>query len=126
MDWDDLELCFSPARLSRYKTAYKVDVDKAILAYPHNLQLAESLLPCLKVLEISLRNNVHARLKTKYGADAWWSTEEWLRDGSFTFQNSEIAAAKAALARRIEVQSPDKIVAELSFGFWTFLESSRV
>jgi hypothetical protein len=125
MEWSELEICFSSPRLNRYATAYKGDTAKAAAAYPYNLQLAESLLPSLNVLEITLRNSVHARLTDKYKDPAWWASQEWRDDGNFTWQNDRISTAKADLARRCEPQTPDKIVAELSFGFWTSLFNSQ-
>ncbi|WP_208636782.1 Abi family protein [Caballeronia ptereochthonis] len=103
----------------------KGDTAKAAAAYPYDLQLAEALLPSLNVLEIALRNSIHHRLTETYGSEEWWATRNWTDDGNFTFQNARIAEAKAALSSRHEPQNPDKIVAELSFGFWTSLFNAQ-
>ncbi|MCI3204863.1 MULTISPECIES: hypothetical protein [Pandoraea] len=125
MEWSELEVCFSSPRLRRYTIACKGDTKRAAAAYPHNLQIAEALLPSLNVLEITLRNSVHARLMEVFGDAAWWNTRRWLDDGSFLWQTERIAKAKEDLRRRGEPQTPDKLVAELSFGFWTSLFNAR-
>lgn len=119
MDWNTLEIHFSPARLGRHRAAYGGDTRKAAVAYPHNMRLAESMLPLLNVLEIALRNGIHQRLTILYGRPDWWET--WGSRPEFAWQCREVAAAPAKLARRKEAQTVDKIVAELTFGFWSSL-----
>lgn len=47
------------------------------------------------------------------------------RDPAFSWQNKEVANAKAKLARRHEAQTPDKVLAELTFGFWSSLFNTQ-
>jgi hypothetical protein len=119
MNWSELERHFSAARLGRYYRFFAQDADKAAEAYAHNLLLAEAMMPMLNVLEIALRNGINARLSKHYGRIDWW--EAWLGAAEFNWQNKEIANTKAKLTRKKEVLSADKIVAELTFGFWTSL-----
>lgn len=119
MNWNDLERHFSPARLGRYKAACGNDTAAAARAYTHNLLLAEAMVPMLNVLEIALRNSIHAALTVQYGRTDWW--ESWTGDPAFKWQLGQIAEAKGKLARRHEVESPDKVIAELTFAFWSSL-----
>lgn len=124
MNWNELEKHFSPARLSRYRAARHGNTTKAAQDYSYNMQLSEAMLPMLNVLEISLRNGIHARLSHLYGRPDWW--ESWVGSSTFKWQNQEIAAAKAKLVRRHEHQTPDKVLAELTFGFWSSLFNSQL
>lgn len=119
MDWNDLEKHFSAARLGRYRAACNGDESKAASAYVHNLLLAEAMMPMLNVIEIALKNGVHYRLTALYQRTDWW--EAWTNDPSFAWQAREVGNAKAKLLRRAEAVTPDKIIAELAFGFWSSL-----
>lgn len=119
MNWNDLEKHFSAARLGRYRHARRGDLTKAAADYSYNVLLSEAMVPMLNVLEIALRNGIHAHLSRLYRRDDWW--EAWVGDRKFTWQNKELTKAKAKLTRRNEPQTADKILAELTFGFWSSL-----
>ena len=119
MDWSDLEKHFSSARLGRYRAACNGDESRAARAYVNNLLLAEATMPMLNVNEIALKNGVHQRLTTRYQRTDWW--EAWTNDASFAWQVREVGNAKVKLQRRAEALTPDKIIAELAFGFWSSL-----
>ena len=119
MNWNNLEKHFSPARLGRYRSARNGDTNKAASDYSSNVMLAESMMPMLNVLEISLRNGIHARLSVLYGRSDWWET--WVGDNTFSWQTKEVANAKVKLIRRHGAQTPYKVLAELTFGFWSSL-----
>lgn len=119
MDWDDLEKHFSPARLGRYRVACGGDEARAANAYVHNMLLGEAMMPVLSVLEIALRNGIHRRLSTVYRRSDWW--EAWNGNASFDWQRREVVNAASKLKRRLEPATPDKVIAELAFGFWSSL-----
>jgi hypothetical protein len=119
MDWSDLEKHFSAARLGRYLASCNGDEIRAARAYVNNMLLAEAMMPMLNVLEIALKNGAHQRLTTLYQRADWW--EAWTNNSSFAWQIREVANAKAKLQRRAEALTPDKIIAELPFGFWSSL-----
>jgi len=118
MDWIDLERHFSPARFGRYRIACGGDEARAEYAYLSNMRVAEAMIPMLSVLEIALKNGIHRRLTMLYKRSDWW--EAW-GDAMFAWQIREVAAASTKLARRREAATPDKIIAELAFGFWSSL-----
>jgi hypothetical protein len=106
-------------KLRRYLIFFGGDADRAMAAYVDNMRLAEALMTMLGVLEISLRNGLHRRLSITCGRPDWW--EIWHGDPDLRWQTSEVASARSKLQRRAEAFTPDKIVAELPFGFWTSL-----
>jgi hypothetical protein len=119
MDWTDLEKHFSAARLRRYLASCNGDEARAATAYVNNMLLAEAMMPMLNVLEVALKNGTHQRLTTLYERADWW--EAWTNDPSFAWQVREVVNAKVKLQRRAEALTPDKIIAELPFGFWSSL-----
>ncbi|WP_455922310.1 hypothetical protein [Pseudomonas putida] len=66
-----LESLLSKPRIARY--AVNPRGAAASVAYLHNLQLAESIMPCLHILEVALRNAIDRQLKAKYGRTDWWT-----------------------------------------------------
>ena len=123
MNWEDLEKHFSSARLGRYRASCDGDKEIATRAYVSNLLLAEAMMPLLNVLEIALRNCMHNRLALLYERADWW--HDWIGRPVFDWQIREVNNAKAKLLRRAEVATPDKIVAELAFGFWSSLLNAQ-
>lgn len=84
--------------------------------YLLNMALSESLYPVLQFAEIALRNAVHRELAARSGTAAWY-------DSSLArltpWQQDKVAEAKDSLRKRRKPLSPGRIVAELTFGFWT-------
>ncbi|MBC3864325.1 Abi family protein [Undibacterium jejuense] len=119
MNWNDLEKHFSSARLGRYRASCGGDEAKAATAYVNNMLLSEAMMPMLNVLEIALKNGIHRQLSTLYRRADWW--EAWAGNPAFAWQTKEVVSAKAKLQRREETATTDKIVAELTFGFWSSL-----
>lgn len=119
MNWNKLEKHFSTERMGRYRAKRDGDVIKAANDYSSNLLLAEAMFPMLNILEIALRNGVHARLTKLYHQEDWW--ERWVDTRLFSYQNRAVNDAKNKLRKRHENQTPDKLIAELTFGFWCSL-----
>lgn len=124
MNWEDLEKHFSRARLGRYLAARRGDTANAAVDYERNVLLSEAMMPLLNALEVALRNGIHTRLSVLYARSDWW--EAWVSEPNFDRQNKEIAKAKAKLQRRHEPQTPDKVLAELTFGFWSSLFNAQL
>lgn len=124
MNWNDLEKHFSTARLDRYRSRHQGDLAKAAADYARNMSLSEAMMPLLSVLEISLRNGIHTQLTALYKREDWWA--EWAGKPLFEPEIGQIESAKRALKKRREPTTPDKIVAELTFGFWNSLFNARL
>ena len=109
----DLYLPLSQARLEAYRPQPNGDDLDMLTNYFWNIDLAESMVPCLHAVELALRNTIHSTLSTHYGTDMWFYEEDVLQSGQLVqFANAlrEVAKKPKPLAGRI--------VAELQFSFW--------
>jgi hypothetical protein len=113
----DLYLPLSRVRLETYGPAGGGDLEM-LTNYFWNIDLAEALVPCLHAVELALRNSVHAALTNRYGTDMWFYQRGLREPGQLVqFANAlrDVAKKPAPLA--------DRLVAELTFGFWVTLLS---
>lgn len=124
MDWADYERHFSRARMGRYLVARSGDAKQAMRDYDYSLRLSAAMLPVINVVEVALRNGVQAQLSKCYGMPDWWNA--LCVGDAFAWQAKEISAAKERLRVRRELQTPDKVVAELTLGFWNSLFNARL
>ncbi len=111
-----LESLFSKPRIARY--AVNPRGAAASVAYLYNLQLAESIMPCLHILEVALRNAIDRQLKAKYGRTDWWAIAPTLTPKEIEV----ISSAQRNIQMKRHMVTPDRIVSELGFGslFSTF------
>jgi hypothetical protein len=121
MVWQTLEAKLSTPRMNRYLKGYQGKQDLAAQAYVHNMRLAESLVSVFHVLEVGLRNGIQREMAREYKRDDWY--EELNNTGNADLQGSytKVNEAHSTLKKRGVKVTPDDIVAELSFGFWTTL-----
>lgn len=84
--------------------------------YMLNMALSESLYPTLQFAEIALRNAVHRELTARCGTDAWYDSP---RARLTSWQQDKVTEAKDTLRRNRKPLTSGRIVAELTFGFWT-------
>ncbi len=115
MDIYDLEKLLSAKRLGTYYNLFPTDKAKAIEYYRLNSQIAESFYPLLSNLEITLRNSIHNSFAIHYKTADWFSrlNQPELID--------QINIAKRKIIAAQNYMTADKVVAELTFGFWTAL-----
>jgi hypothetical protein len=104
----------SPERLGPYLLAANGVLGNALALYEHNQALSEALYIPLQNLEVGLRNSLHCMLTQEFG-EGWFSSAI-VRKPSHT---KAILEAKAKLQRAGKTPDPGRVVAELSFGFWT-------
>lgn len=86
-------------------------------AYIHNIRVSQALNPCMHLLEVALRNNMHGALAKTFSALDWYDQPGLLR----TAQANQLVLARAKIAQDGKTETPDYIVANLSFGFWVGL-----
>jgi hypothetical protein len=122
MDWQAFQHHFSIARTKRFLDHATGDTAEAHAAYLTNIRLAQSLMPLLHVLEVVLRNAIHNSLTRSLGRPDWWSS---LDERDFAGILLEVHTTQAKLRKRRESDFPDKVVAEMTFGFWTSLFNVR-
>lgn len=114
----DLERAVSHSRLERYRLQNGTDLEAAI-NYFRNISLCEALYPCLNALEIMLRNSIHLAATAAHNSEFWFDQPGVLNQR----QPSQIQAARNRLSSRKRPHISGRIIAELSFGFWTTLLS---
>lgn len=119
MQWSEFEATFSVSRVGRYKNRLQGNEAHAMVAYRHNLLVSEALTPFLCSVEVALRNAMNVQLARHYGRADWW--EVWRGNPNFADALRYVDKAKASLRRRMEQATADKVVAELTFGFWSTL-----
>jgi hypothetical protein len=117
---DRVEASLSPERLYRYMQLANGDRTDALLLHERNTRLASQFYGPLQGLEIALRNAIHRLLSARYGPD-WYDRLSGL---SYPLPD-KLSEAKASIARKGKLVSPGRVVAELSFGFWTALLAKR-
>lgn len=102
-----IEHFISNERFSAYK-----NLDE----YRDNLAFSKKAYIPLSVLEVSLRNAIDQHLTAKVGS-------EWYLDDIFLTKDSKekVDQAIALLSKRRESTTKQKIIAELSLGFWVNL-----
>jgi len=111
-----LEQALSLERFGRYLDWAAGDRARAIELYTLNTRISESLYTPLQMLEVALRNRIHAvMIEVRH--------ENWFHDEGFLLTTSQAEQ----LAKAIEdagdggkrEPTPGRIVAALTFGFWT-------
>jgi len=90
--------------------------------YAWNMALSESLYPTLQALEITLRNAIYDAARDHFKRDDWFDDRAIIH---YYFNTQSIAKAKETLQRKRKPLDPGRIIAELTFGFWTSLFDKR-
>ena len=115
----DLQASLSLPRLEAYRpTAQGTDLDM-VVNYFWNIDLAEALVYCLHAAELALRNSLNDTLTAYFGNAMWFYEPGFLQSG----QLMEFAKALGKVARKPHPLG-GRLVAELTFGFWTAIISS--
>lgn len=106
--------------INKFITSKRLSTYNNLDGYELNLKQSKEYYIPLAILEIALRNSINTLFIKFYGAG-------WLVGGAQFLQGdllAKIADAKEKLNSRNENITKDKLVAELSFGFWTALFQS--
>lgn len=116
---DDMEAALSLERFGRYVTWADGDRERALELYTLNTQVSEALYIALQTLEISLRNRIHSAMALTNG-ERWF---EQINLMQVPHQAAQVADAIAELEANGKEPTPGRIVAALSFSFWTAMFS---
>jgi hypothetical protein len=123
----------SNERLLEYRRAPSDTALQRLGLYAWNIALCESLYPALHLCEVTLRNRLFDVLRREYPViPRGIRVTSWLDDGTrvLTPEHAErVAAAKRKLLGRLKGSrvpfTSGRLVAEMSFGFWTYLFDSN-
>lgn len=107
----------STERLDAYRQPRDTDTLDPIARYLWNMALCEALYPTLQALEVALRNILHAEISRIYGP-TWYDN---LAVVVLPQGRRSVAEVKAALTQEKKPHDPGRVVAGLTFGFWTSL-----
>jgi hypothetical protein len=111
----------SPARFSTYLAATRHDELKALELYFWNVRLAGELMFVLQTFEVCLRNRLNEYLTSRFGP-RWPGDPRALRQLT-AHDRRRLTLLMADLQTRAGGRPPstDRIVSELSLGFWVSL-----
>lgn len=118
-----LRKAISQERLDAYSQHCADDSDLNL--FPHyawNIALCESLYPALHGLEVALRNSVHDAASDSFGSEFWFDNPDVI---SHARERGTISKVNVKLAQKGKPREAGRVVAELSFGFWTTLFEAR-
>jgi len=119
MDKYYYEKVFSTQRMAKYFSNYPNDEEKAILHYHINIELSESFYSILSIYEVALRNSLNRELSDHFGTEDWYLRLESIP--GLRNLKGNINTAKKQIANRNENITGNKVVAELTMGFWVRL-----
>jgi hypothetical protein len=116
--FDEISKGLSAARLEVYRQDGQNDFE-VLCKYVWNQRLCEAAYPVLETLEVSLRNSIDGAAAQRFGA-LWF-------DNAFldTSERVEIQKAKEELKSAGKPYESGRVIAALSFGFWTSLFASH-
>lgn len=129
----DTQRALSTERLHEYRRAASDPALHRLGYYAWNVALCESLYPSLHLCEVTLRNSLFEVLRREFPVPPYRTGVTcWLDDGTrvLTQEHADrVAAAKRKLLDRLRGSrvpfTPGRLVAEMSFGFWTYLFDSE-
>jgi len=93
------------------------DRNRAIELYTLNAALCESLYTSLHMLEVALRNRIHQVMAATHG-DTWYDLEAYQAN---PVQAGMLAKARQDIEDAKKEETPGRVVAALTFGYWTAL-----
>lgn len=119
MNEHDLEKALSYERFARYLAWAGGDRARALSLYTLNALLSESLYVSMQMLEVTLRNRIHTVMADKHG-------EDWFKDDALVtlaHQQDQVMKAIEDVVKDGKAPTPGRVVAALTFSFWTTMLS---
>lgn len=125
MKYTDFEYLMSVPRLSRYLIGCGNQKRKAMTLYRANLRLSQEFFSVLSVFEVVLRNKIDSHYRAIYAPII--GSNEWLlhaaNPGGF-FATGHTPKTQQSILTAIGdlggTYTHNKLIAELTFGFWRF------
>jgi len=134
MDYPKHEALFSQIRMLKYYRCVNADTNKAVNIYRSNILLSQSIYPLISILEVGLRNAIDRVLRNHFKSNNWIleqkkgfmidpaltykdrATGKYISDTTFT---DKIYRVEGKFKFEKTPTLHNRIVAELSLGFWT-------
>lgn len=118
----NLERAISDVRLDAYRQPSDTRPLDVVARYLWNIALSESLYPTLQVLKVTLRNELYAAITEQFDNRMWFDPQSAMLH---LFELVKVDSAMQELRLKRKPLEAGRIVAELSFGFWTSLFDKR-
>ncbi len=125
MKYADFEALMSVPRMSRYLAACGNQKRKAMTLYRANLRLSQEFFSVLGVFEVVLRNRIDQHYKSIYHPII--GNDDWLlfaaNPGGFYAAGHTVKTQQSILGAVSDLggaYTHNKLLAELTFGFWRF------
>lgn len=125
MNYDELELFVSSARLGRYLRNCGNSKQRALELYKANMQLSKEFYPILNHFEVFFRNAINREVIRHLNNPRWIIDEKdgfmlhpSLKSTRFYLRNSVKKAEKELRKKGMHI-SGASVLAEQTFGFWT-------
>ncbi len=116
---EDFEKALSLERFARYLDWAAGDRIRALELYALNTRISEALYTPLQMLEVALRNRIHAAM-TEARHERWFHDEGFL---AIENQRHQLAKATEDITREGKAPTSGQLVAALTFSFWTSMLS---
>lgn len=124
MNRNTIEKIISPERLKPYLKCHSDNFEKAVEHYKANIEISEAFYSLLAILEIAFRNNFDSQFKRQFNDENWFENPVFIKIAS-RFQIDRVSEARTNILREKKIITSGKIIAELSFGFWTSLLDTK-
>jgi hypothetical protein len=121
-----LDRRLSAERLAPYRAAVSGDAGRAVALYEWNAEVGAAFWAVLGHVEVLVRNSIHERLSEWSAAEV--GEARWYLDPARLLTDQarlDIAGARSRSRRDGRAETPGRVVAEFTLGFWRFLLASR-
>lgn len=126
MRYIEFEMLISQQRLNRYKAACN-NTRKTLSLYRANIRMSQAFLAILGIFEVVLRNKIDLHYKSQFSSTPEWLLASTAPGGFLTrhgCQNSFNKISRTYSGLGVNY-THDKLLSELSFGFWKFMFAGR-
>ncbi len=131
MDYAQLEYYLSRPRLSRFLTVCDHSENKCLELYRVNIRVSQAFYPVLNLFEVIFRNVCNLQLSAVFNNPDWLIAEKvgFMSDPALGrskyFLRESVLNAEKSISKGKGIVTSEKLVGELSFGFWTSLFDSH-
>ena len=126
MLYTDFERLISAPRMARYLDACGGNSRKAMTLYRANIRLSNEMFSILCLFEVAFRNAIDMHYRSTLGS-SWLFDAAQPGTGFLHAIGCErsLESVKDVIADLGVYYTPDKAIAELTFGFWTYQFASK-
>lgn len=121
MKYSEFEALLSAPRIGRFARAMANDRQKTIVLYRYNIYLSQKVFGVMHVFEVALRNKINDHYKTHFGQTDWLFQQSRRGGAFFGLRTATIIEEHYSKLVSRNNYTHDRLVSELSFGFWTTL-----